>query len=360
MAKNTNTNSKNVKNTQPDFVHESETQRQHVRVEMPCRVSINEVLYKAHNISSGGFSVKANGKTFNENVKHNVTIIFPLNGADFRVNTTAKVTYVNKEMIGFTYVNLSGETASVIRKLIRSYLAGMMTTEGDILNVYQNSSMVPPRNSAPANDDSVSGWKRAIGVLMIAMLGILGLFLIGSNVYENTMVIKADAAYIDGEKITLRTVSDGLYNSLLSNKTGLVEAGQPIAMMQGSLQQAGFQNASTNENGQVIKSPCDCVILKSHARDGEFQALGDPIMELFPRDGKMWIIASIKSENAHRLDFYDDVRIRVAGESNYINGTVEEFMMPGSDMDSHRVRISIDETFPAQLLGKPAYVEFIL
>jgi alginate biosynthesis protein Alg44 len=344
-----------------NIVHESETQRQHVRVEMPCKVTINDTIYKVHNISSGGFSVNTNGKQFKNNNNYKVDIIFPLRGADFKVETEAKVIHINKDIIGFTFTNLTKESSPVIRKIIRAYLAGTMTTEDDIINVYSGNHNVSQRKTT-ANDDNASGFKKFITVAAVCLLGLLGLFLIGSNVYENTLVVQAKAAYLDGEKLTVKTTANGTYHSLLSQSAGLVEKGQPIGVVKSNLPARGVQRASGSQTYDVVvKSPCDCMILKSSAPEGEFQTIGNTVMELFPRNGKMWVTASVDSENAHRLDFYDDVRIRIAGESGYIKGTIEEFILPrGEEVSTHKVRISIDETFPPQLIGKPALVEFIL
>ena len=55
-----------------------------------------------------------------------------------------------------------------------------------------------------------------------------------------------------------------------------------------------------------------------------------------------------------------DARIKIVGESTFIEGNVTEFLAPEKNDEMSRVRIKTRTPIMPQMLGRVAYVEFVV
>ncbi|MFP4313021.1 MAG: HlyD family efflux transporter periplasmic adaptor subunit [Alphaproteobacteria bacterium] len=333
--------------------HESEVQRQYVRVEMPCTVYINRKAYKAENISCGGFKINTEsdlGKS-----EKTVKLLFPLHNSCFHVVTTAEQVYFDKEkgVAGFKFIGNDKKTISLIQNMVQNYLSGLITTDRDILKVASQDNYVSARTPVNLNENQGPSWPRYVFMGTILLGAIAGLMLIAGNVYEQTAFVKSYGGVVEANKFTVRSNINGEFYSLLSQNSATVSEGQPIAVIR---PQYSGPESGPGITEAVLKSPCDCTIVNQYANEGEFRALGEPVFDLLDNSGDTWVVASVKPEEAHKLNIYDDAYVKIAGESSFMEGSLVSFMP--SENGASRVKVSTEEPISQTMLGLPAYVEF--
>lgn len=355
-----------------NVVHESEVQRQHIRVQIPAIAKIGEKTYKIRDISVGGFSIRAPEGYEPGAPPLKVKILFPFESFAFHLNLKAAAIHHDGETAGFVFQNLSPRQISVLSHVVQSCLTGLVIGEGDIINVVSRENFYAPRERHVGNDNRINrGLSRILPLAGIAVLAAAALFLLLGNIYENTSIVKSYTGVVEGETFTVRAPGNGVYHTLLAQDAETVVKGQPLAVVTASAA-SGLPMPSPEEGAPtdfgvptgpgdvVIRSPCDCRIATRYPQDGEFRALGDPVMDLVPLEGDTWITASLRSEQAHRLRLEDDVHARIAGESDFLDGRVVAFLPPDVEKDIARVRVRTNQAVPTDLVGRLAYVEFVV
>jgi multidrug resistance efflux pump len=211
-----------------------------------------------------------------------------------------------------------------------------------------------------------SKWSRIIPLGLIVIAGLTGLVLLGSSIYENTSIVKSYTAVIEADTYTVRATESGIYNSLLAQSARKVTKGQEIAVLKqpGEIAAAPASaqptQAPPGAAGTIIKSPCDCYIFKTFSKDGEFRTTGEPLFELIPLQPNAWVTASIRPDQTHRLKLQDDAYVQLMGENKFIDGHISAFMAPNFENGTSQVRIKTTEPLPPQVIGQPAYVEFVI
>ena len=55
--------------------HESEVQRQYIRIDLAAKATIDNSNYNLHNLSSGGFSIEAPENVFSSSIQHTATTL---------------------------------------------------------------------------------------------------------------------------------------------------------------------------------------------------------------------------------------------------------------------------------------------
>lgn len=343
------------------IVHESETQRQHIRVELPAVVKLAGKAYKVKDISTGGFSLKTDKEFILPQGVQEVKILFSFENFAFHLSVKIAPIYFNKtlQVAGFRFNEMNARQVSVLNHVVKSCLAGLIIGEGEIINIIARDNFTPPREEKAGNDNRVrSFFSRVLPVAAVAVAGLVGLFLIFGNIYENTSVVKSYMSVVGGDVFTVRAQTDGVYYSLLPLAMQQVTKGQNLAFLKTAPPPGS--PVGTLPQDVMIQSPCDCLIINRFSQEGEFHALGEPLFELLPKDGRTWISASLSPEQVHRLQLLDDAHIKIAGESTFIQGNVSEFLPPLTDDNMARVRVKTNSPIPAEFIGRLAYVEFVI
>lgn len=348
----------------PTLVHESETQRQHVRVQIPAGIRIGKNTYRIKDISAGGLSIRIDKNFVAKQDEQDGTILFPFDNFSFnlKMNLEPVYTRADKKLAGFRFVDMTSRQISMLHHVIKSYLSGLLVTEEDILAIASRDSFTSAREEAGTNDNySKNIFQRIAPVIVIGLAGALGLFLLLANIYENTAVVKSYVGVVEGNAFTARAEQNGSFYSLLARGTEQVAKGQPIAVIKTRVAEAApAAGAPVQTQSLTINSPCDCLIVRQYPQDGEFIAMGEPVYKLQPVNDYLWVTASLKPEQTYRLRLQDSARIKIAGESAFIEGNITEFLSPGLDRELTQVKVTTKQAIPSSFTGRLAYVEFIL
>lgn len=343
----------------PVLIHESEVQRQHVRIQIPAGIRIGKNTYRIKDLSAGGLCIKTEKNFRVENVGNEGTLLFPFENFSFNLRMKLKPVYnlTDKKIAGFRFEDMTPRQISMIHHVVKSYLSGLLTSEEDILAIAARNNFVNTSEEDESNDNySKNIFSRVMSVIAISMAGMLGLLLLFSNIYENNAIVKSYVGIVEGNLFTARAQDNGNFYSLLAKGTEQVAKGQPIAV----IKTAGMAGAPGQTGNITIESPCDCLIAEQFPRDGEFIAMGEPIFRLQPINDYMWVTASLEPEQIHRLQLQDGARIKIAGESEFIEGNVTEFVTPHLNRELIQVKIRTKKTIPSTLSGRLAYVEFLI
>src|ERR1700752_1556531 len=91
------------------IVHESETQRQHIRVQIPALAKMGGKNHRIANISTGGFSIKAEKDFVLPDHFQEIKILFPFKNLAFHLNLKAAPVYHDKKrgMAGFLFQEMN-------------------------------------------------------------------------------------------------------------------------------------------------------------------------------------------------------------------------------------------------------------
>lgn len=332
-----------------NVVHESETQRQFVRLPVPAQVTFDGAEYDVRDLSSGGISIDGVTKSVESGKILMLTLTLPFTAFSLDISIEAEVQYYNvqEKMLGCQFVNVTPDQISLLNHVIKSFMAGEIVKSGDLLNVAARENFVNPRKKASTDKTPIVNIKRQIpGLLLVGVLGVVAASFIVGNVYDSLYVLNTNEAVVKGAEIQVRSVSQGVFVSKLAADAKAVEERQELG----------------NINGDDVKSPCDCLVTEIHRQDGEFVIAGDPIVSLIPKKSTLWISASLKPADASRLTLDNAVKISIAGTKLELTGKVasikSESNVYGSPMA--QIRIIPDEPLPIDLAGRPAKVEFVL
>jgi mannuronan synthase len=347
------------------IVHESEAQRQHVRVELPAKVKIDRAVYNVIDISAGGLSIETDKEIDVTDKVQKVRIFFPFEDFAFHLDILARPIFYNgsKKIAGYRFEDIKATQISLINFIIKSYLAGSLITEGDLLNVVSRENFVNVRHVAQNDNYSGSRWQRVVLMTLIAFFGAAALSFFLGNIYESGSIIKSYQGLVEGNVYTMRANTSGTFHSLLAEDVEAVTKDQPLAVLKREALPAGYAAAALSGAGAtediVLKSPCDCTLVKKYAQDGEFHILGEPLFKLLPNNAQTWVTASLDPEKVHKLRLQDDAYIKVAGEGRFVPGYVSDFIADDAGT-STRVKIRPKNPLPPEMVGRLAYVEFVV
>ena len=340
----------NLPNTQ-NIVHESETQRQFVRLPVPAQVVIDEQDYEAGNLSSGGLSVEGVKNAFQPGTHLSLLLRLPFTAFSLEITIEAEVLYFDseKQVMGCQFVNVTPDQVSLLNHVMKSYMAGEIVKSGDLLNVAARENFVNPRKKASTRQvPVVSIGKQIPRLLLVGLLGLAAAAFIAGNIYDSLFVLKSNDSVVQGPEVQVRAVTQGVFVSKLP----------PYATEVKNRQELG------SVNGDDVKSPCDCFITEIHRQDGEFVIAGDPVVSLVPKESAPWILSTLKLAEASRLDLGNKAKISVTGTKTEVVGKVASIKANTSRSDAYfgprmvQVRVVPENPLPIDLVGRPAKVVF--
>lgn len=346
------------------IVHESEAQRQHVRLPLPAVAVIDGKSYETKDLSSGGVSVLNITGNFSAGDKIPLHIKLPFAGFSLDLGIDAEILHydASNKSLGCRFIELGTEQLSLINHALKAFMAGDIVAFGDVLNVSSRDNFVKARKSVSPGAEVPFDLKRQLpGLAVIGLIGLVAAFFIVSNIYESVFVLKTPVAYVSGPAIEARAASEGLFKSALAADTVTVKPGQTI----GSVQTGTGLNTATT----AIQSTCDCLLVQKFRHDGEFVGAGEKVLSMIPVDATPWIIATVSPVEAEKLSINNKTTIGIAGSRTEFTGRVVDIRMgeavpafAGNQpaQPSVQVKIVPDQKLPIDLMGRPARVSFSL
>ena len=343
------------------IVHESEVQRQHVRLQLPMRVHVGNENFVADDWSNSGVALKwtdEQKKLHGEELKSGQIISsvleFEFDGFDLSMPMQLEVRYIDKRKsrIGFRFVDLNPRTTSLLRYVVGAYVSGEMVRAGDIIHIAGRSNFMQPRKM-PSADVGLTTTQRLqkklrkallSGVVLVASLAAFSYVVLG--MYERTFVVKTNMAQVTADYTTLAsTVTGRVYfqPNILDKE---VKKGTPLLMVQ------------TDKGNMVsVDSPCDCIVKKREVENEGMVSRGDVVLRLVSRHAVPYVETRVPAEQAVRLAVGKRAVLEFDGHKRYLDGKIvairaDDFGAPAD------VMIQPSEALPVAWVDDPVEVRF--
>jgi alginate biosynthesis protein Alg44 len=338
-----------------NVVHESEAQRQHVRVKLPASIQFafngTEHSYRLHDISAGGFSFDAGTARFTVGRLIHGTLLLTANTVglslpvDFEVSGPASA----QSRVSCRFQDLSAEAIATLRQIITSYLAGELVSAGDVLATVARNNFVAARTVRRSGSLSMHSRIRAlVGTGVAVVIGAAAFVYTLIRLYDIVVVTHAAAAKVAARTYTITMPRDGTFFSLLQ-QSGKVKKGQPLGSFQTGLLDivagipGSFKMTPAELSGLMgqqlkgsIASPCDCVVQKLFVTDAQYVLRNQSVAELVPQNATPYVLARFHYDELRNLPLGRKVHFRLSGSDQDIQGTIAELrVLPAQTIDSN-------------------------
>jgi alginate biosynthesis protein Alg44 len=366
----------------PPVVHESETQRQHVRVRLPGFVDLDlggqRLRAKLFDVSAGGcaFELPRNAPKSGQALAGTLVISAEPIGFTLPVKMQVRSVDAHTGRVGCRFQDIGPRESGALRQLVTSTLAGETMTVGDVMRNTGASSFTRPRGSRPAApvEQGFGGRMRGLVVSLIALM--LGLTAFGyalKQVHHILFVTSASAGKVAGPVYTVAMPREGTFHSLVP-EDGIVKKGAAIAsfeapvldLVRGQSLAANISSEQLNKMmSQVVKgtitSPCDCRVQVQFVANAQYASRGQPLFELVPREIKdPYVMARFRFDQMEKVAPGTVVRFHVTGDNQERSGKVAQLRVPnqsdntvGGDVIA---MIEPTEPLPPDLVNRPAAV----
>ena len=189
------------------IVHESEAQRQFVRVRLPAEVLFDGANHNVRDLSSGGIGIMDVTKSYTTGETVSLTLTLPFQDFSMDIDLTGHVQAHNTQtkVLGVRFTNLTKQQISLLNHILKSYISGDIVAGPDLLNVVARDNFVKIRKQATGQNNTPNLIRQALPLFFITLLGTLAALFVGSNIVENALMIKASNAVVEAQN----TVVDG-------------------------------------------------------------------------------------------------------------------------------------------------------
>ena len=357
----------------PQIVHESETQRQFIRLQLPAMADIQGKRYSLKDLSSGGVAIRDIGQNLKRGDMLPMDLILPFQDFSLDVSLNAEVQYYDKKLnvAGCRFVNLNAGQVSILSHVVKAYISGDIVGGPDILNVVARDNFVSVRQHKSQQDVSTLDKIRhyiTYGVIGLVALGLAAFIFL--NVFERAFILTSPNGVVRTESFEISSAAPGVFSMALPEGVMAVEKGQVIGRIETNLTgQAPADSADTAAPALQIKSPCDCFIAETYAANGQYRAQGMPLMRLIPQKGNITITTLVPMQDSHKIKIGSMVVMTVAGTGQEISGTVSDIrasdkpVVPdgmNTSVAASLITIKPDTAISLDHIGRPVLVEFHL
>lgn len=359
----------------PQFVHESEAQRQYARVRMPAKLFVRldgtTMKFPVADVSAGGVSIHLGNESLRQGHVYNGRLVFKIDGFDFAV----EVNFVPRNMggqgdrCGCEFQDLGANEVSVLRYLITSFLSGELVSAGDVLNTLSRENFTKSRKSKTNQALGFFASARAMIVSLVAMgIGFIAVAFVGYQLWQIYFVTTAESAMVASENIPVRVPKDAKVTTLV--KAGeQVEAGQAIATFDAPMlsyvnELVGNGNYTVEQIeellGQSVRgtltSPCDCKVLNLLPAEDQYMSKGEKLAVVAPTDASAHVIARFNFADGEELEEGQSVTLRLPG-GNTQPGRIESLFVdsetPNQPGNSINALIQAEKPLPMESVGRP-------
>lgn len=366
----------------PNLVHESEAQRQHVRIRVPGTVEVQNRQgtrrYRLHDLSAGGLSFDAPGSGLRAGNALSARIHLNIEGIDVAVPVRFEVRHADAVdgRIGARFEQLGAAQAATLRRVISAYLSGELLDAGEMMHTLARNNFTPSRNAPapPQRRSTLSRARALVQTSLMLVLGVAALLYVGHRVHDKMFGASSMAARVSGPTFQVEMPRDGVFRSLVP-ADGVVRKGSPLGTFETSvfgLVQTHALEADLSRReidallGQDIKgtvtSPCDCRVVALRAADGQYVGKGRKLAELTPMEFEPYVIARFGYHDAERLQPGTAVDVRISGEVLPRSGRVTQLRSdggPDSLGSDVLVVVQPESALPMELVSRPAQVSAV-
>ncbi|MFO1242226.1 MAG: HlyD family efflux transporter periplasmic adaptor subunit [Rickettsiales bacterium] len=342
-------------------VHESEAQRQQVRLSLPAQIEISSARLDVVDWSNGGLAIKwseSSAKSIQSGITEDKTLkgtlLFPFDGFELSLPVEMEVRYVNadQQRIGCRFSNLTKRHISVLQFLVSSYISGEVVNVGDIIDVVGRNNFTRERK-IPNPNQGLSPWesfKRRVGKttasLIVAFISILVFGYLVMSMYERIFVVTAKAAEVAADVITVTAPTRGIV-FYKKQKDQLVKKGSPLMMV-----------TTVTGDAVSVDSPCDCIVKETLLAEQERASKGQPVMKLVDQEAQTYINAYVPNSDVIRFSGKQSAMVRLPGYDGYIQGEVTNLRTTSDSSAVTVVTIKPETKLPTTWVDDPALVKF--
>lgn len=295
-------------------VHESQEERQHVRVRLQGSLRLRmqspvKGIFSLEDVSLAGLSFIAGQVNLTPGTLCHGEIVFRLGRANLSMPVSFKVIYQQDgiQRVGGQYTVIDQQNTDLLRLLISNYLAGELTELDDVIDNMKRENYVATRkNKQQPKSRTLWDRGRAIcGSLLFFVAGLLAFLFVAWKLYQHAFLTRADDAWVSLPAKTVLMPENGYVQMLLPEGAARVEQGQPLLTVSSRLvarlnngvvldgldpkQIRALIDAAVFE--VTLNSPCDCEITELQVRDGEFVHKNSVLMKLVAPGGPATITA---------------------------------------------------------------------
>ncbi|MCB9982179.1 MAG: HlyD family efflux transporter periplasmic adaptor subunit [Rhodospirillales bacterium] len=340
--------------TQPNIVHEAESQRQHVRVDLPAQVEIDGKLFEADNWSTGGVNIKVKDKAglsaFKANHVYAATLIFNLDSYELRVPMSIEVRHISEDdlLIGARFDKMSARQISIMQHLVGAYVTGDLVEVNDMIHIVGRNNMTTERKIPKRENDGIVGKvKGTFQRMLVPGLSLLLLLYVITSIYEQNYIISAQSAVVTGNTVALGAPSSGN----VSYKD--IKPGQKVAK--------GEVLLSVLSAGGVVSgvdSTCDCLVEQFLVDSGDIVKTGQQLVKLVPQDTPLFVKARVSYDDAIRLSKGEKAYILHKGSGLQISAIITSVNYKGGEAAaSSLIMLEPAEELSPELIGSPVEVK---
>lgn len=358
-----------------NVVHESEAQRQHVRVRLPATLSFPKVKepIKVLELSAGGVSFEKGTLGMSKGSTETCLLQFNLEGMLVGLQVKIQVRNIDSAngRVGCVFHDLGPQEINTLRQVITSYLAGELITAGDMIQTLQRDNFTKSRkNTQSAQQETFMRKARAfVGSAFVFVLGITAFFFVSSTIYNLYFVTKAKSAFVDSISMIVTMPREGTIQSLVP-ADGHVQKGAPIATFTSTMLEIlkGHFSAESLQNEQIerlissslkgtVTSPCDCRVTQQLIADGQIATKGANIFVLVPIVDQHPLIKARFNYNAFsKLQPEGTVTLTIAGDRLQKTGKIKTVAINPEHEDEIIVEIEPDAAINASFSHRPVEV----
>ena len=336
-------------------VHESEAQRQHVRVRLPAdvRFTVEGLMheYRIVDVSAGGLSFYSANVAYRVGQSFNAQLAMTIDSMGF----TIPIAFVVNDWDAHTgrvsciFTDLGPQEIAAIRQIITSYVAGDLVTAGEMLATLGRQNFVAPRSNKSLGALSIGSKVRAFtGTLIALLLGILAFTYTAFRLYDIVFVTHATAAKVAAPTYMITMPRDGTFFNLVP-KDGKVKKGQPLGSFQTAMLDVvagvpGSFKMTPQELSQIVgqqlqgslASPCDCVVQKMFVTDTQYILRNQQVLSLVPQGASPYVLARFHYDEIKRLSIGRTVHFKLNGGKQNTDGKITELrVLPAPTIDSN-------------------------
>lgn len=350
------------------IVHESETQRQYIRLKMPAQVEIDGVRYTAKDLSSGGMAVHGFEKMPRKGSRHDVKLLLPFFDFSLDINLVAEVVHTDKKMkgAGLRFVDMTASQMSILNHVLSAFISGDIIDGSGILNIVARDNFVKVRQHSNHNENSTAqNIKKYVLYGLFTILTFALSFFIINNILDRLTVIRSAQAFVSAPVIDIKAPSSGQFSNVITDGIGTVKEGQVIANI---AIKTPSETGIVTTNSLPIISPCDCYIAAQNVQNNTYVSEGQKLFAFINHQSDITISALIPMEEATRLKTGTRAKMRLAPSGKNIRGKVFDIQViesndaveaVGAPLQS-RVIIKPDVSLSQDEVNNPAFVEFYL
>ena len=338
-----------------NIVHESEAQRQFVRVKFPASIQFTadgtRRQYRLHDISAGGFSFDPGTDHYNAGDSFSGHVVLAVDAVGFTIPVTFDVkttTEGGASRLGCVFQDLGPKEIAALRQVITAYLGGELVTAGDMLATLSRENFVRVRNNRGAGLSVGAKLRALIGTLVVFVLGLIAFGYTVTKLYDIVFVAHAAAAKVATSTYTITMPRDGTYFSLVQ-AGAQVKKGQPLGQFQTALLDvvegvSGSFKLTPEQLGELVgqqlkgslASPCDCIVQKMYATDSQYILRNQSIAALVPADAKPYVLARFHYDQMKHLPIGRKVYFHVNGSEQAMSGKITQLrVLPAQTIDAN-------------------------